>query len=299
MELIKFFFSCTFLFRCSLLLCEQSTCITAFGGLVNHQIHRSPLSSLFKSNEREIIRSSRCIPSSSNIINACRHDHSKMRARQTIFFSTAEEKETENRSNKRVRDAMNTFDSGETAATSTAIIIEDDDEAVQGVICARGVCVIAEEESSELCVLTDDDESTNQIICEPKEPSIEPGLTVAYLWPRALLLICSVLYGTNFPLGRLMNDSLPASSATSTRMLLASIALSPFLFQLKPKLRNTALLCGTFTAMGYISQSIALVDTPAGRSIPMALFDILSFPFCTLQFSPLFTFKPLFLFWER
>jgi len=60
-----------------------------------------------------------------------------------------------------------------------------------------------------------------------------------------------------------MNDSLPASAATSTRMLLASIALSPFLFQLKPQLRNTALLCGTFTAMGYISQSIALVDTPA------------------------------------
>jgi hypothetical protein len=31
-----------------------------------------------------------------------------------------------------------------------------------------------------------------------------------------------------------MNDNLPASAATSSRMVLASLALSPFLLQLKP-----------------------------------------------------------------
>lgn len=136
------------------------------------------------------------------------------------------------------------------------------DEPEEGVICARGVCVVADEESApEKCYLNDD---MTGVVCEPNPDSIiQPGLTVAYLWPRLLLLICSVLYGTNFPLGRLMNDSLPASAATSTRMMLASIALSPFLFQLKPSLRGTAAVCGTFTAIGYISQSIALVDTPA------------------------------------
>lgn len=129
-----------------------------------------------------------------------------------------------------------------------------------GVVCARGICVLADDECPESCIL---DEDMNTIVCTPKESSVEPGLSFTFLWPRALLLICSVLYGTNFPLGRLMNESLPASAATSTRMLLATVALSPFLFQLKPQLRGTALLCGTFTALGYISQSIALVDTPA------------------------------------
>lgn len=134
-------------------------------------------------------------------------------------------------------------------------------EEAEGVICARGICVVAEEESPEICYLNED---MTGVVCEPSpENVVEPGFSVAYLWPRALLLICSVLYGTNFPLGRLMNDALPASAATSTRMMLASVALSPFLFQLKPSLRQTAALCGTFTAMGYISQSIALVDTPA------------------------------------
>ena len=130
-------------------------------------------------------------------------------------------------------------------------------------ICARGVCVIAEEVSPETCKF---DEDLNEVVCEVNdnaEAVVQPGFTIDYLWPRALLLTCSVLYGTNFPLGRLMNDALPASGATSTRMLLATIALSPFLFQLKPSLRKPAAVCGTFTALGYISQSIALVDTPA------------------------------------
>ena len=140
------------------------------------------------------------------------------------------------------------------------ILSEDEYINEEGVICARGVCVIADDESPESCYIDDDGSG---VICEPKEASVEPGLSFAFLWPRALLLICSVLYGTNFPLGRLMNDSLPASSATSARMLLATVALSPFLFKLKPELRNTAILCGSFTALGYVSQSIALVDTPA------------------------------------
>jgi len=153
----------------------------------------------------------------------------------------------------------------ETSASSTrnpsSISELEDLTDPEGVVCARGVCVVAEEGAPELCYLNDE---LNEVVCEPNPDEIvQPGFTVAYIWPRALLLVCSVLYGTNFPLGRLMNDALPASAATSTRMMLASVALSPFLFQLKPSLRQTAALCGTFTALGYISQSIALVDTPA------------------------------------
>jgi len=43
-------------------------------------------------------------------------------------------------------------------------------------------------------------------------------------------------------------------------MVLASLALSPFLPKLSPKLFSSALVCGCFTALGYISQSLALMD---------------------------------------
>lgn len=167
--------------------------------------------------------------------------------RNTILKSTTTEEESTITTNRSPLDSSNSN--------------IDDFNDPEGVICARGVCAVAEDGAPEICYLNDD---LNEVVCEANPDNVvEPGFTVAYLWPRALLLVCSVLYGTNFPLGRLMNDALPASAATSTRMMLASIALSPFLFQLKPSLRQTAAICGTFTAIGYISQSIALVDTPA------------------------------------
>lgn len=125
----------------------------------------------------------------------------------------------------------------------------------EGVVCARGVCVVAEPEAPEVCFL---DAEAGTIECQPNPDAS----TDQPWWPSALLLGCSVLYGTNFPLGRLMNDALPASASSSARFLMAALALAPFLLRLNPTIRAQALLCGSFTSLGYISQSISLVDTP-------------------------------------
>ena len=98
------------------------------------------------------------------------------------------------------------------------------------------------------------------------EPLIPPmsfmeGVLSTHVGPRFVLALVAVLYGTNFPLGAIMNDNLPASAATSSRMVLASLVLSPFLSKLRPTLRGQVLLGGGFVSLGYISQSVALVDT--------------------------------------
>jgi drug/metabolite transporter (DMT)-like permease len=119
-----------------------------------------------------------------------------------------------------------------------------------GVVCARGVCVLPDDDEYDFSA---PDDGAGQ-------PSIIDKILSSYLGPRLLLGFASILYGTNFPLGAMMNEALPPSAATSARMLLASLALSPFLFKLESKLAPTALLCGCFTALGYITQSLALVD---------------------------------------
>merc|ERR1719264_410529 len=81
-----------------------------------------------------------------------------------------------------------------------------------------------------------------------------------YWGPRLILAGASILYGTNFALGAIMNQALPPSAGTSSRMVLASLALSPFLFKLSPQLSSPAFLCGCFTALRYTTQSLALVD---------------------------------------
>jgi drug/metabolite transporter (DMT)-like permease len=83
----------------------------------------------------------------------------------------------------------------------------------------------------------------------------------SYLGPRLLLAAVACLYGTNFPLGSIMDHALPASAATSARFFLASLALSPYIFQIRKELVGYALLAGCFTGMGYVAQSLALVDT--------------------------------------
>ena len=89
-----------------------------------------------------------------------------------------------------------------------------------------------------------------------------PSTEFAY---KALLLAVAVGYGTNFPIGRFMNDALPAAATTSGRFTLAALALSPFLPRLDKKLIVPALLTGVCDAVGYCAQSLALVDTPAAK----------------------------------
>jgi drug/metabolite transporter (DMT)-like permease len=71
--------------------------------------------------------------------------------------------------------------------------------------------------------------------------------------------------GTNFPVGRLMNDALPAAATTSGRFTLAALALSPFIPRLEKRLVVPAVVTGLCDAVGYCAQSLALVDTPAAK----------------------------------
>ena len=86
-----------------------------------------------------------------------------------------------------------------------------------------------------------------------------------YWGPRILLAVLAAVYATNFPLGALMNDHLPSSAATASRMFVAALALGPFIPRLKPELRVPAVLCGFFTATGYVTQSLALTDVDPAR----------------------------------
>jgi hypothetical protein len=88
----------------------------------------------------------------------------------------------------------------------------------------------------------------------PSKNAFIESILSSYLGPRLVLAAVAILYATNFSLGAIMNDNLPASAATSSRMVLASLVLSPFLLQLKPNLRWQVLIGGGFVSLGYITQ---------------------------------------------
>ncbi|GAB0491603.1 hypothetical protein MMPV_002857 [Pyropia vietnamensis] len=105
----------------------------------------------------------------------------------------------------------------------------------------------------------------------PSPPSrAPPGLSVAYLWPRALLLGVAAIWGTNFGTVKLIQSALPASAAAGVRFGLAAAALSPALIaarrQLSPGLWREGVVAGLWVFAGYATQSIALEGCHANTS---------------------------------
>jgi hypothetical protein len=137
-------------------------------------------------------------------------------------------------------------------------------DAELAVVCADGLCAVAENTAAEL---------------SPAE----------YWLPRALFLTVCAAYGTNFALGRFMNEALEPSVVSGLRFSIAALTLSPFLKDLKrvcwrpvceesvrtkatdnlcpvsqEQLRDSVLM-SLFIAAGYIGQSISLQTLEAGK----------------------------------
>jgi drug/metabolite transporter (DMT)-like permease len=85
-------------------------------------------------------------------------------------------------------------------------------------------------------------------------------------------------YGTNFPIGRYLNEALPAAAATSGRFLIAMLALSPYIPRLRRSLIGPCILSGILDSIGYCAQSVALVDTPAAKVSFLGTLTILWIP---------------------
>jgi len=126
-----------------------------------------------------------------------------------------------------------------------------------GVVCdGKGMCVVAEEPE---CI-----PGPSEGECLIPGPLSTPQ---EYWTPRLTLLLCCVLYGTNFAVGRLLNDySVVPSVVSGLRFTLAAVCLSPFLPQIEKELIKPAILCSLFVAMGYIGQSVSLETISAGKS---------------------------------
>ena len=95
------------------------------------------------------------------------------------------------------------------------------------------------------------------------EPELDHG-SWEYLWPRLLLLSVTCAYGTNFPVGAMLvsgDGALPASEVSCLRFAIGALALLPWGLQLDPKMLKPAAACGLGVSLGYVAQSLALVDT--------------------------------------
>jgi drug/metabolite transporter (DMT)-like permease len=86
---------------------------------------------------------------------------------------------------------------------------------------------------------------------------------------RTILLIVAALYGTNFGSIKVMQETLPPSTAALLRFTLALGALSPYLASTPRALWRPGLEIGLWVALGYVVQGIGL---DSGSSASTAAF---------------------------
>lgn len=126
----------------------------------------------------------------------------------------------------------------------------------------------------------------------PSLPTRAPaGLSVAYLWPRVLLLGVAAIWGTNFGTVKLIQSALPASAAAGVRFGLAAAALSPSLVgarrRLSPGLWREGVVAGLWVFAGYATQSIALEGCHANTSAFLCSLAVAAVPLLTWLFPTL------------
>lgn len=82
-----------------------------------------------------------------------------------------------------------------------------------------------------------------------------------------LMLVATLLWGSNFPAVKAMEVGLPASMAAASRFTVAAASLLPLLRKanrLPGEVLSGGLECGAWNALAYFSQALALQDLPAG-----------------------------------
>ena len=91
-------------------------------------------------------------------------------------------------------------------------------------------------------------------------------------WARAYLLFASLLYGTSFPLIKILDDNMPFEISVILRFGLASLVTLPWLFDAPSQNVGTSISAcwcgvelGMWNLIGALSQTIALVTTPANK----------------------------------
>jgi drug/metabolite transporter (DMT)-like permease len=116
----------------------------------------------------------------------------------------------------------------------------------------------------------------------------------SYAWPRALLVLVAGLWGTNFACVKLVGESMTPADGSLARFGLAALALIPSLFigpkiggssqrenALPPGLLLDGIRCGFWVFIGYMTQSIALETTDAGKSAFICSLAVVFVPFIT------------------
>lgn len=138
----------------------------------------------------------------------------------------------------------------------------------------------------------------------PAPATAANSLSLSHIWPRALLLLVATIWGTNFPILKLIQsglDPVPLSTAALTRFTLSTLALTPFALRelyripIPAQFLRDALQIGLLITAAYFSQSLALLETTANKAAFLCTLSVILVPVLSPLFPPASRARPSYL----
>ena len=125
------------------------------------------------------------------------------------------------------------------------------------------------------------------------EKNPEPVLSASKA--RAILVFCAALYGSNYPLTKVLQDSLNPAFVTTLRFAIASLLFLPSTFRgLRGEsgLSLGSIELGIWCSIGFVSQAMVLTQTSASKAAFFCGLSVLMPPIFEVL-EPFFTFESL------
>lgn len=129
---------------------------------------------------------------------------------------------------------------------------------------------------------SDFENDTLQVVSSdlPKSTNIKSAFDIEYLKPRLLLVICSILYGSNYVVSILLQKHLSPSIVTFFRFLISLSLFLPVILRRKSSW-NVVLSgarIGMWAGLGFMTQAVSLQFTSASKASFFAGLSVLFVP---------------------
>jgi drug/metabolite transporter (DMT)-like permease len=95
----------------------------------------------------------------------------------------------------------------------------------------------------------------------------------------ALLVVVTLVWGTTFPLVRLVTAHLSGLEISTLRFVVASVCMLPFAIRASPAAWRDGLLLGSIALISYVAQAVGLGHISSNRSAFLTSTNILMVPF--------------------
>ncbi|KAJ8908613.1 hypothetical protein NDN08_005318 [Rhodosorus marinus] len=86
-----------------------------------------------------------------------------------------------------------------------------------------------------------------------------------YMWPRATMILVAALWGTNFAVVKMLDESVRVAASAFARFGLAALALSPWMIGASREVLFRGFDIGKYVFMGYYLQTMALKYSTANK----------------------------------